>query len=507
MRDYFSIAQQYAAKATPIQLERGWNMWKQTLDIMSGSATSAYFRLNRGQRGMSDTALAGEARQLSGDPSAMGRNRIWQGFLSTTPYSNITVQSVAQYGRAFKNTPENFVFGLMLASTVPPLLSLASAIYADMVEEENGRPRQYVAHLLMQSANQSTSDQLIYVPGVKPELGFRQTPDQTIRPLQALTQAIFIEMLGADKPEFWTPEMAPLRNGFVDLMADRTQRNFWAAMNTAIGQVNLNPAITAGVEIATGADLSNTVNFVNPSVRMQRDVGMVGYEDRQGSNDPIPRTLRTILEHGAGASAEPILGLITTGAIAALAEGGEPLAAAMDDLAMRQMGGLRQAAPLLQQQRRLVQRDAVGDVLQAKEASMERIVQGSADFRRPDTVGSGGSVSVEGVGRQPPPADMIPLLAEAAAIYGRGQLKNQRERRASLQQQILAHENDPVLANNPQERLRVINEKVQQIRMLNQQMYVTVQAFEARQSLQTGRRVRLERLDPQRGLDQFPALQ
>ena len=123
------------------------------------------------------------------------------------------------------------------------------------------------------------------------------------------------------------------------------------------------------------------------------------------------------------------------------------------------------------------------------------------------TVGAGGSTRLAtGVGRQPPPADIIPYLLEAGRMYSRGALPDLREQRAALQQDILSIENDPKRANNPQERLRLINERVEEIRQLNQMMYTQIQAMETNMSLRSGRRINLERLDPQRGLDQFPSL-
>ncbi|CAB4150505.1 hypothetical protein UFOVP568_38 [uncultured Caudovirales phage] len=495
-------------KITPVQAQRVWDMYKQTLDIMSGSATSAYFRLNRGQRQLTDTALAGETRALSGDPSAMGSNKIWQGILSTLPYSNIAIQSATQYGRAAKNSPAAFIPGLAIAVGVPTLIHVASALYADKVEIENGRPPKYVAHMLMQNAQQDTGNLSIYIPGVEPQFGFRMTPDQPMMPFVAMAKAVLIEMLGADRPEFWTPEMEPLRDGFIDFMSDRQANSIRSALSTAFTSFNMNPLVGAGIELTTGANVDNLLNLGGPRISIPRDVGAPGFEDRQGSNDPIPRAVRTLVENFMGASSEGILSTIQTGVIASLAEGGEPLAAAMDNLSMLQQGNLRQAAPLLQQQRRLVQRDAVGDILGEKEASMQRLYAGSGDYLRPDTVGAGKAMmGATGVGRQPPPDDMIPLLNEARVLYGSGVLPRLRERRTALQQDILSIENSPEYANNPQRRLEVINERVRDIRSLNQTIYEQVQAFEARQTLQTGRRVRLERLDPQRGLDQFPALQ
>ena len=504
----FNYITLFGNKITPIQAQRVWNMYKQTLDIMSGSATSAYFRLNRGQRQLTDTALAGEARQLSGDPSAMGSNRIWQGALSTLPYSNITIQGTTQYGRALKNHPATFIPGLTVAVGVPTLLHVMSAINADKVEEENGRPRQYVAHMLMQNAQQDTGNMLMYVPGIAPGSGFRITPDQPMMPFVAMAKAILIEMLGADRPEFWTPEMESLRDGFINFMSDRQANSIRSALSTAFTSFNMNPLVGAGVELTTGANVDNLLNLGGPRITIPRDVGAPGFEDRQGSNDPIPRAVRTLVENFMGASSEGILSTIQTGVIASLAEGGEPLAAAMDNLSMLQQGNLRQAAPLLQQQRRLTQRDAVGDILGEKEANMQRLYAGSGDYLRPDTVGAGKAMmGATGVGRQPPPEDIIPLLNEARVLYGSGVLPRLRESRTRLQQDILSIENSPEYANNPQRRLEVINERVRDIRALNQTIYEQVQAFEARQTLQTGRRVRLERLDPQRGLDQFPALQ
>ncbi len=506
--DFVNAAKQFAAKyVTPVQLQHAWGMWTQALDIISSSATSAYFKLNRGRGGATDSVIAAEARGLAGDPSAMGASRMWQGTLSALPYSNITLQSIAAAGRAAKSDPAAFIPGLIIAITTIPLLQVASAIYADMVEQENGRPVKYVAHMLMQNGQQVTGDIRMYIPGIAPEFGMRITPDYTVSPLLAATQYMVIRALGADRPEFWTPEMAPLREAFVDFMSDRTERALSESFTNAYSNVAMNPLIGAGIQASTGFDISNALNLTGPRISAPRDVGMPGYEDRQGSNDPWPRAVRDIIRNVAGASADTILSAVSTGMIAALAEGGEPVAAALDDMSIRAQGNMRQAAPLFQQQRRLVQRDAVGDILANKEAKLQSLVQGLGDITRPDTVGSGNAVRMAtGVGRQPPPEDIAPYLQEAAALYNRGILPRIREQRTALQQDILSIENSPEYANNPQRRLEVINERIRGIRELNQQMYVQIQAMEADMSRRSGRQIRFDRLDPQRGLDQFPTL-
>jgi hypothetical protein len=498
---------QAGGKITPVQAQRAWDMWKQALDIISGSATSAYFRLNRGRGGASDAVIAAESRGLAGDPSAMGANKLWQGFLSTTPYSNITVQGIAAQAKKANDDFSHFITSLLIATSTIPLIQIMSAILADKVEQENGRPNKYVAHMLMQNSNQALADMRVYIPGVAPEFGFRIAPDHTVMPLMALTQRLLIQILGADKPEFWSPEMAPLRDHFVEFMSDRTSNAMWSAIGTSYGQIAPNPLVAGVLEAATGANLQNALNIVNPNITVPRDVGMPGLEDRQGSNDPWPRVVRTLVTNFTGAAADTILSGLTTAFIASLAEGGEPLAAAVDDLSIRAMGNIRQAAPLLQQQRRLTQRDAVGDILVNQEKKLEEIARGLPDITRPDTVGAGSSTRLAtGVGRQPPPDDIAPYLLEAGRMYSRGALPNLREQRAALQQDILSIENDPKWANNPQGRLEIINKRVQEIRQLNQMMYTQIQALETNMSLRSGRRISLERLDPQRGLDQFPSL-
>lgn len=501
------VQQGFNKYISPTQAQRVWGMWTQALDIISGSATSAYFRLNRGRGGATDEVIAAEARSLAGDPSAMGTNKLWQQAMSATPYANITIQSITSAARAAKSDPAQFIPGLIIATTTIPLIQVASAIYADMVEQENNRPPKYVAHMLMQNANQTTTDMRVYVPGIEPQFGFRMTPDYTVAPFTAVAQYLVIKALGADRPEFWSPEMAGLREGFVDFITDRSATAVWESINTAYGQFAVNPLIAAGVQATTGANIQNSLSAIAPRISMPRDVGMPGYEDRQGSNDPVPRVIRDIITNVTGASAETMLSAITTGAIAALAEGGEPVAAAVDDMTIRATGNLRQVAPLFQQQRRLTQRDAVGDIMAGKESRLQEIAAGRRDMTAPDTVGAGRATQLAtGVGRQPPPEDIAPYLLEAGAFYATGSMRQLRERRSALQQDILSIENDPAQANNPQARLQVINERVRSIRELNQMMYTEMQALEADMSRRSGRRIRFERMDPQRGLDQFPSL-
>lgn len=498
-----AAAEQYGARLTPPTAARLWQLYTTSLDIVSSAATSAYIRQNANVQGMSPKALHGMARRVAGDPAEMGASPFAQAAYSMVPYSNIAVQSLTAYLRAVKRNPAAATAGIAAAVALPQMAQLASAIIADEDRISRGEQPQYVMWMMNQNANGQANDIRIFIPGVSPENGMRVPTDLSLAPLSAYTNNLLLGMIGADTDRFWSPEMAAVRRNFVDFMTDRTRNGVVAGVQSMSPVNTPPPLLTAVARTGYDLDISSASRFGEPRVTVPRDVGAPGYTRSDNWNDPASRMVSDIAQTLFSSTGTAALEIARTVMYSSRLPNGDPLGAAGEQYRLNSASTMRLAPPLLQPDRQLAQRDAVGDIVAKKEAALTNLRNGIADATRPGTVGSGNVINMPiGEGRP----GVHPEMREAVLIGNRwfsaiDRLANIRRER---QQQLTSIDSSPLARNDPAASRRARNEVTQDIRRINRQIYSQMEEAETFLSRRTGRAVRFETLDPQRGLDQFP---
>lgn len=497
-------AERLGARLTPTDVRRTWRLFATTLDIVSGAATSAYLRQNQGRLG-SQQALHGTARRLAGDPATMGSSTGMQAIYSAIPYSNVTVQSISAYGRAIREHPAAAVGGIAMAVMIPQMTQLASAIIADEYNIANGQPPEHVMGLLSIAAAGQSTDIGISIPGVPFTNRMRIVPDLTYAPLSAAMGTLALYLLGANTDRFWTPQMKAIRDNFTAFMTDRTHSGVTAGLRNMGALVSPPPLMDYYGQAALGVDLGNAMDLTGPRVGIPRDRGAPGYTETARWNSPVPKFISDILETIGGATGQAVLNIANTTLLANRAPNSDPLRAGVEQYTLNSAGTMRLAPPMLQPERQLAQADAVGDALRPKENTLNTLVQGIGDLRRPGTVGSGQNVIVpDGVGRPAPHPELQNIIAMSTAVYQR--LAPLRETRTRLQQELTSIDSTPEKQNNPIDTRTLRNAKVQEIRNINRAMYSMISGLETQLSRSTRRVVRFDALDPQRGIEQFRRL-
>lgn len=494
----------YGTRLTPTAARRTWDFYTTVLDIISSAPASAFVRQNVDRMG-SPKAVHGTARRLTGDPAEIGASRTLQQVTSAIPYSNISIQSTYAIFRAIKENPVAATSALASAIVLPQLVQLASAMLADDWNKENGREPEHVMSLLNRSNTGQANDIRISIPGVPPENGMRIVSDLAfpIPPLSALTNNLLIGLLVGDQSTYWTPKMQAVRDNFTEFMTDRSIGGVRAGIATAGLALSPPPLLTYYGKAALGSDTSNMLDLTNPRVTTPRDVGAPGYTRTQTFDDPVNKYVRDVVESLFSVAGENILSLYSTYTQANKVPQASPTAAAAEQYVLNFANTMRIAPPLLQPTRQLPQRDAVGEVLAAKEEGLRTISNGIADATRPGTVGSGRAVNAPyGIGRPAPHPDMLPIVLEMNIVNNRvvTPLQNQRK---SLQDQLVSIDSDPRWRAAPVAAREERNKVVEQIRDINRQIYGHIEAQERRISERVGHAVDISRINPQRGLEQF----
>lgn len=495
------LASRYGKQLTPTEAVTFWRFYSSALDIVSGSATSAFIRVNQ-NRFTDMKALHGIARRAAGDPAEFGASPVYQAMTSIVPYSNITVQSVAAIARAIRNNPAGAISGIAVATVVPQAIQLASAILADEQEMKDGGQPRHVNAVLMENARGQSANVTIHIPGVEPDKGMRMVTDPALAPASAAVNNLLLNALFANTDKFWSAENASLRKNFTEFMHDRADAGFMSGLEQMGAQVSAPPILPIASYTLGDVKTGNLFNFVNSRAQISRDKGAPGFTDNKLFNDPINTYIENALESAFGLAAANGMELYRTAVIAARKEPNQVGSATAEQYALNFASTSRILPPSLQLTRKLPQRDAVGDALSPLEAGLERIATGWGDVARPGTVGSGRAMQAPlGEGRPAVHPEMVGVLANAHAIYNA--LAKPRQLRKAMQDQLVSIQSSPDWRNDPTALREQSNKLTRDIREMNQLMYTVIVENEVGLSLQNKRKVRFDKFNPTKGLEQF----
>jgi hypothetical protein len=496
-------ANSMGAMITPSAMQRTIGYVNQLMDIIANTPQSAVRRLNANKDG-----IDGIVREIAGDPAAHGGNKTVQQITSAVPYSNIMLQSVNAYGRAFKQSPVNTVarVGAIAMSTAG--IAVLSAMKADEELMAEGFDPVYVPHLL-QTPGYEANQPRIYVPGLPPEAAVRLTLDPTLAPFTAMMTQGFLHLLGASDPRFLGPEGSVLRNTFSSFMADRVDQQMKESIGSAVGQLAVPPAIDA-MGRAAGVNTREMLNLSDPRISVQRETGVPGYSNDQYYNDPINRHVANTIEALTGSAGQGFIELMRTFGYASRSPDANDnvTTAGIDQYQLRRSDSARLTAPLMQTPRRMPINDTLGEAVKGIEANIEKLRAGIGDVRRPGTLGSGAGVSMPmagAPGRSGVDPTIAPVILAFTSVDGR--LQKLQQVRKSIMDQVTSVQSSPEMRAKPQAMRGQVNELIKEMHGYNQMIYDTVRQFEQQISQQTGRAVRIEKLDPQKGIDQFAPLQ
>jgi hypothetical protein len=484
-------------KMSHASLQRTWNMATQLLDIIAESPQSTFYRRNRNVAG-----IAGLTRRTTGDPAAYGSNRFVQGAVSTMPYANITLQGINAMMRGVRRDGWRAVSRMVAVPMMTAGLTLTSAILADMEDEENGIAPHRVQHLATLPSWEASRAR-IYLPGVSANDAMVINGDPINGPMTSLAMSGMLSLLGANDPRFFGPEGAPIRRQFAQYMQERAMDQFKGALASAGAQVSLPPVATAGAMLLTGADISPLGNFTNPRI------GMPPRNIDEDPNNPVSTHVGKSIEAIAGIVGRNSVEMARTFGLASQLEGGNAPYALSQQYALNLRGQTQLAGPLLQPNKRLPQTDAVGEALRPTTEKLTAIAQQQSRIMRPGTVGAGKAMALaeEGTsGKRPINPQLVPIAREIHMWNTRAVAPIQQQIRAD-QERIQKIEASPAYRNNPEQSRTRINELVASIRARTTQMYGMVRDYEDTLSRNIGRRVRIEALDLDKGMDQFSPMQ
>jgi hypothetical protein len=493
-------------RATPPSLRRAWHFYSRALDLISNSPQSALFRANINHMAGKEKELLGLARTVVGDPAQYGGYKAVQAATSMLTYQNIAMQAAHQVFKSVEREPLATAARMGTLGSMLSLIMLHSAISSDEEALAEGRPANSVAHMVTRDANDAARSFRFYTGSENPEDSIRIPIDGALSPFFSAILAGLTEAFDVTNPEFYTDRYEPLRNSIETLLDDGT----WSRIRAGIGVAGVDmstPSLIRGAgQLFAGADMRNALSVASgPRINDTRDAP--GYTQSSLNKDPINKYAATILETMVGLGGQTLLELMRTygysyeikgnaGAMSAVAEQ-YGLTATSSGSSRILFGG----------NRRLRANDMVGDEVRKHEEKMQAISKDFSNVAGEGTIGNMSTArpSPYGAGKEGVPPDMIEPLAAFKDLYNK--LSPLRDMRKMQSDEMRDAMSSPQLRSNPTQLRKVQNEHAMNIRSINASIYHHIDAMEKEQQARTGRAVRLQDLDPLKGLDQFAALE
>lgn len=496
-------------RLTPPKARKAWHFFSRALDLISNSPQSALYRANAPHMRGKERELLGLSRTIVGDPAQYGGYRGVQAATSMLTYQNIAMQAAHQVFKSYQREPLPTAMRMGTLGSMLSLIMLHSAISSDEDALAEGREPNAVAHMLTRDASDAARSFRIYYGSDDPEASIRIPIDGALSPFFAAILGGMIEAFDVTNPAFFTEQYAPLRNSIETLVSDGTWERIRAGIGTAGADLSTPSLIRLGGQTLADTDMRNALSFGSGN-RMSKIQDAPGYAQTSLNNDPMNKYAAAVLETMVGLGGQTFTELARTYGYTANIKGHTAaLNAAAEQYSLTATtGGSARIVPFLSSgERRLRVNDMVGEEVRKSEQKLQAISKDFSNIAGAGTIGNMSTArpSPYGAGKEEVPPDIVETLGAFKDLYNK--LDDFRTMRKMQSDELRDAMSSPQLRSNPKLLRQTTNEHVTNIRSINASIYHHIDAMEKQLQAKTGRAVRLQDLDPLKGLDQFAPLQ
>lgn len=496
-------------RLTPPKARKAWHFFSRALDLISNSPQSALYRANAPHMRGKEKELLGLSRTVVGDPAQYGGYKGVQAATSMLTYQNIAMQAAHQVFKSYQREPLSTAMRMGTLGSMLSLIMLHSAISSDEDALAEGREPNAVAHMLTRDASDAARSFRIYYGSDDPEASIRIPIDGALSPFFAAILGGMIEAFDVTNSAFYTEQYAPLRNSIETLVSDGTWERIRAGIGTAGADLSTPSLIRLGGQTLADTDMRNALSFGTGN-RMPKVQDAPGYAQTSLNNDPMNKYAAAVLETMVGLGGQTFTELARTYGYTAPVKGHTAaLNAAAEQYSLTATtGGSARIVPFLSSgERRLRVNDMVGEEVRKSEQKLQAISKDFSNIAGAGTIGNMSTArpSPYGAGKEEVPPDIVETLGAFKALYN--ELDDFRTMRKMQSDELRDAMSSPQLRSNPKLLRQTTNEHVTNIRSINASIYHHIDAMEKQLQARTGRAVRLQDLDPLKGLDQFAPLQ
>lgn len=243
------VSPQYASSVPAVRSL--WNGYKAVVDsFQNGSRLQAIARNWRpGMNANDEARLFNQVRHLTGDFGEKGGGTLAGVVTTSTPYANVTLQTLSQYARMAREQPLRTMQALTFSTAVP--VAYVTYNLANLGPE-------YIDYYFNQLTPEQRSTFVpLFIPGVRPEDAPRIAVPQEMRPIVSTVIHGMDALFGISNGKINTPEMAHVREALDTFFNNERLKDDVKAGVASIVVPALPPALglafnLAGRQVQTG---------------------------------------------------------------------------------------------------------------------------------------------------------------------------------------------------------------------------------------------------------------
>lgn len=503
-------------RKVPAQLRSAYAIFDEIVQAIGNSPGSYYDRANRGKlnanRSYGEQQIhAREVRSLGGDAGIVPGVLKFQaergnvkkaiaGVYGAVPFANVGVQGINRLGQAVKRDPLGFATGVAMWSGTAATAAIVSAVKADRQRMEAGQEPIYVPYLLNRPAYQQTTSIPLFINGIEPEMAPSVNIEPSMRWAYTLVYEGIVRLLGLHTDSRNNPNALQDRRALEDIAAQRTSSNISNAVTNAVPFTSPPPIVTAA-GAAMGIEVPSLDRLVERGGAMPLPSGgMGGMANTRLADDVFNRRVESVIGALTGSAGMTVMAALREAAFSAPGQGARN---ALATAAARGEDRLPIARPLFGREANVTLSNPVAERLNQKVNMVREINTNLTAIHAPGTIGSGRFMEYVGTGgRQGIPDPQVREVLSAVSSLQRTTAEMTAERNR-IRDAMLVNERT---IRDPNERRVQNNNLAYDYRQVTSRMLAVYNEVEHNLSQRYGRRIRIEHIQPFKGMDQFPSL-
>lgn len=513
-----SVTKLSALGAGADAIKKVFNIVDQVHNIVSASPISQMVRKNASR--LTPDQLTKYAREFAADPGkralapsayenkwARGASNVLHAANTSLPYANITIQSMADFFREFKKRPIDMAIGTTVAVGIPALIS--TSWNAGLGPEYSDY--QYN----VRDASRQAQNLYFGVKGLPPEMGIEYPIDPFYRPFQVAATTLIGSTYGLFDGSMFKPHNDHVRLRMQELAWPRFKEVMSEAGDMSIG---IQMPLPAELLVASQGYQPGQISPFKPLIKKPAENRMLGFDDERTNkyiNDNIfglqmDRKYDEIARVVLGTLGDRILESLRT--FSRTSDAGAPTSDALYDVAQRETMRLKDGAKMFNgllwaQSPKLNPYGVESTLLYQKRTGIRNLTEALNEASR---AGMSGSKTRPGAplagAQQQMPTDPVMLqIAQQASLLNRQLDKAFMAPMKAIQDQIVSVQSSAKYT--PKTQRSILNDLNNRLQDYQAAALTQIELFEHQLSKGLGRKVSLDRIRLEQGIDQFPPLQ
>lgn len=503
--------------ATGQALKEVYRVVDQAHNIVSASPISAMVRNNIDR--LTPDRLTKVAREYAADPGKRAlapsafESPIGKGLSSALhivnasfPYANVTIQSIADFMREAKKRPIDMAMGVTIGVGIPAMLATSYNV---------GLGPEYTDYQFNQRPASKQAQNLYFgIKGLPPEHGIEYPIDPFYRPFQVLASTLIGGTFGLYDGSIFKPSNDHVKMRMQEAAMPRFRQTIEEALTMSFG---VQMPLAAEMLVVASGNIPGEISPFKSPIRKPSEHRLGGFDNERTSRYvddnlfgvQIDRRFDELNRVVFGQLGEQVLGSLRT--LSRTADAGAPISEGFQDIGEREVMRLKDGAKMFNgllwtQSPKLSPYGVESTLLFDKRTGMRKLTEAYNEIQRAGMSGSKSrpGAPLQGAQQAMPVDTQILEIAQQASMLNRQLDKAFLSPLKALQDQVVSIESS--VRFRPQTQRKLLNDLNAKIQDFQAGALSQIELFERLTSQRLGRKVRLDKINLERGVDQFAPL-